>query len=386
MRRFRLMPKIAAAIVSATMIFTTAVPAFADTSTSKALTVNNNQVEFSTSLSLNMQTSADGVTKRIPEKTFNYSIEAGAPVSVSETNKLPIYAGIVTRGSDNKVTAPTISGTTIDSQTVTTNSASVTSKIDFSGITFTKPGIYRYNLTNNDKADSAYTGDGFGMTKYLDVYVTNNGNGGLAISSATLYNPKTSSKNTGFEYSYASTYVKFTKNVEGNQGDHNKAFDFTVNLSNITGLDTLDVNAGTASTGVTDPKSDSDTKEADNISTLSKGTDGSFTHTFKLKHQQYITIDNLPKGYNFSINEDKKALNADGYTVTIPTENTGLTVDASNAKATKSNVTNNLDFTVTNSKGGDVPTGVIFAVAPFAIGAVAIAAFVILKVRKAAKQ
>ncbi len=382
MRRFKLMPKIAAAIVSATMILSGAVPAFADEN--KALTVEGKDVKFATSLSLNMQTSADGVTKRIPTKKFNYSINPGTEVSASGS-QLPIYAGVVNKNSEGKVTAPTISGTTIEAKEVLTNSVSVTSKINFDGITFAKPGIYRYNLTNNDTANSAYTGDGFGMTKYLDVYVTNETNG-LAISSATLTNPNTKSKNTGFEYSYASTYVKFKKNVDGNQGDHNKAFDFNVELSNIDGLDTVDVNVKTDSTGVSDPKTDSDTASADNITTLSKNNDGKFTHTFKLKHQQYVTIDNLPKGYNFSINEDKNELDKDGYSVTIPTENTGLSVDTTNAKATKTNVQNSLDFTVTNYKGGDVPTGVIFAVAPFAIGAVAIAAFVILKVRKAAKQ
>ncbi len=330
MRRFKLMPKIAAAIVSATMILSGAVPAFADEN--KALTVEGKDVKFATSLSLNMQTSADGVTKRIPTKKFNYSINPGTEVSASGS-QLPIYAGVVNKNSEGKVTAPTISGTTIEAKEVLTNSVSVTSKINFDGITFAKPGIYRYNLTNNDTANSAYTGDGFGMTKYLDVYVTNETNG-LAISSATLTNPNTKSKNTGFEYSYASTYVKFKKNVDGNQGDHNKAFDFNVELSNIDGLDTVDVNVKTDSTGVSDPKTDSDTASADNITTLSKNNDGKFTHTFKLKHQQYVTIDNLPKGYNFSINEDKNELDKDGYSVTIPTENTGLSVDTTNAKAT----------------------------------------------------
>lgn len=74
MKRFRFMPKLAAAIVSAAMIFTTAVPAFADDA-NKKLTVNTNKVQFTTKLKLDMKTSADGITKKFLRRLFTIQLQ-----------------------------------------------------------------------------------------------------------------------------------------------------------------------------------------------------------------------------------------------------------------------------------------------------------------------
>lgn len=379
MKRFRFMPKLAAAIVSAAMIFSGAVPAFADDA-NKKLTVNTNKVQFTTKLKLNMRTSAAGITKKIPAKTFHYTIAPGSYVAGSTTTNndgtttvnLPIYAG---------VGKPTIAETKISAnEDVKSDEVSATSEIDFSTVKFTQPGIYRYEITNGDQSDSAYTGD-FGATKRLDISVINS-NTGLVIDAATLSGMDDKGqikKVDGFDFNYATTFVKFTKNVEGNQGDQNKSFDFNVKLENVV--------SNATSVDVYLPGA---------ITATSLTSNDNFTKTYQLKHNQTITIENIPAGASFSVSENKSNLDADGYQAKLSnddiTNKSGVSMKAVTVDNTiydefsKSNLGEGTTFTIINTKEGTVPTGVIFAVAPFAIGAVAIAAFVILKVRKAAKQ
>ena len=377
MKEFRFMPKLAAAIVSVAMIFSGAVPAFAAT-TDGNTTINTagNSVKFNTTLSLSMETLGENVQKRIPAKTFKYTVSPGSAVSSSN----PIYAGVALSDTKSTVTA------TIAAQDVTSNqsSVSVDTTVDFSDVQWPQTGIYRYKVTNTDSATSAYTGSGFGKTMLLDVAVVNDSAGtGYKIDHAALVNTTTnsdgtttSSKSDGFVFNYQSKYMKFTKLVAGNQGDHNKDFQFTLNISGATGLDYLNVTTTSTSTN-------SAAKKSGTID-LTNGSTGDVT--FYLKHDEYVVINNLPAGYHFTVNENKTDLTANGYTPSISATTGTLTVDNNNAKASANNVASSLAFNVTNTKSGSVPTGVIFAVAPFAIGAVAIALFVILKVRKAAKQ
>lgn len=377
MKEFRFMPKLAAAIVSVAMIFSGAVPAFAAT-TDGNTTINTagNSVKFNTTLSLSMETLGENVQKRIPAKTFKYTVSPGSAVSSSN----PIYAGVALSDTKSTVTA------TIAAQNVTSNqsSVSVDTTVDFSDVQWPQTGIYRYNVTNTDSATSAYTGSGFGKTMLLDVAVVNDSAGtGYKIDHAALVNittnsdgTTTSSKSDGFVFNYQSKYMKFTKLVAGNQGDHNKDFQFTLNISGATGLDCLNVTTTSTSTN-------SAAKKSGTID-LTNGSTGDVT--FYLKHDEYVVINNLPAGYHFTVNENKTDLTANGYTPSISATTGTLTVDNNNAKASANNVASSLAFNVTNTKSGSVPTGVIFAVAPFAIGAVAITLFVILKVRKAAKQ
>lgn len=380
MKRFRFMPKLAAAIVSAAMIFSGAVPAFADASSGNT-TINDahNTVTFNTLLGLHMTTLGTNVKKRIPSKTFNYTITPGA---ADNTGTIPVYEGVDLGTSASTATA------TISAQEIGSNQSSVTANttIDFSNVKWPQTGIYRYNVKNTDSATAAYSGAGFGKIMQLDVAVVNDSTGkGYQIDHAALVDTEknkdgttSKTKSSGFEFNYYSKYMKFTKIVAGNQGDHNKEFKFTLNISGAAGLDKLSVQ--TSSTSNTKGA----TKSGDLV--VNDGSTGNVT--FYLKHNDYVIIDNLPAGYNFTLSEDNEALKKDGYTASIPATTESLVVDQNNASASSptGGILNSLSFNVTNTKDGTVPTGVIFAVAPFAIGAVAIAAFVILKVRKAAKQ
>ncbi len=381
MKRFRFMPKLAAAIVSATMIFSGAVPAFADASNGNT-TINDahNTVTFNTLLGLHMTTLGTNVTKRIPSKTFHYTITPG---NADNTGTIPVYQGVDLGTSASNATA------TISAQEIGSNQSSVTANttIDFSNVKWPQTGIYRYNVENTDSETAAYNGAGFKKKMQLDVAVVNDSTGkGYQIDHAALVNTEknkdgttSTTKSSGFEFNYYSKHMKFTKIVAGNQGDHNKEFKFTLNISGAAGLDKLSVQTSSTS-NITGATKSGDLKVNDD------GSTGNVT--FYLKHNDYVIIDNLPAGYNFTLSEDNEALKKDGYTASIPATTESLVVDQNNASASspKGGILNSLSFNVTNTKDGTVPTGVIFAVAPFAIGAVAIAAFVILKVRKAVKQ
>ncbi|MDD6423045.1 MAG: DUF5979 domain-containing protein, partial [Intestinibaculum porci] len=304
------------------------------------------------------------------------------PGAADNTGTIPVYEGVDLGTSASTATA------TISAQEIGSNQSSVTANttIDFSNVKWPQTGIYRYNVKNTDSATAAYSGAGFGKIMQLDVAVVNDSTGkGYQIDHAALVDTEknkdgttSKTKSSGFEFNYYSKYMKFTKIVAGNQGDHNKEFKFTLNISGAAGLDKLSVQ--TSSTSNTKGA----TKSGDLV--VNDGSTGNVT--FYLKHNDYVIIDNLPAGYNFTLSEDNEALKKDGYTASIPATTESLVVDQNNASASSptGGILNSLSFNVTNTKDGTVPTGVIFAVAPFAIGAVAIAAFVILKVRKAAKQ
>lgn len=365
MKRFRFMPKLAAAIVSAAMIFSGAVPAFADDTTTTThpnggnLTLDSQIVKFNTKLTLNVTKSSDAVNITVPAKTISYTIKNG---DADSTN------GILAGVNDDKLS---VSSSVFNSKSVIKNDETTpyviaTSSIDFSKAGFTAAGIYRYKIISQTNFDPAMEGD-FNTTQYIDVVVANTDGKGYAVKDAAMINNAKTSKSDKFQFTYKATYLKFTKNIEGNQADVTKRFIFGMTLSDLTQPVTLTYNNVTSTNSTVLP-------------TTLTPTSGTVSQNFSLTRGSSVTVDNIPYGYSFDINE-----NPDGYTPTVKSNDINDS-ELANDHLTKSNINSKIEFTVTNTKGGTVPTGVIFAVAPFAIGAVAIAAFVILKVRKAAKQ
>lgn len=389
MKRFRFMPKLAAAIVSAAMIFTTAVPAFAEetsTPTGTTTSVTGGSMTFNKYLIIPKDAN-------VPNTTFDFSIAAGTAISATSTTQ-EVKAGInatnvsitdpsfassdsTTTSAPDDVTMPT--GTKIATKAVTVN---------FSNVTFTSTGIYRYIVTEKAKNSAFIITE---ASKALDVYVTRDDAGLLKIQAYVLHSIKTratvlkdtaDAKESGFVNTYNAHDLGFGKLSSGNQRNPDDEFSFTLSISNALKNNTFAVH--TDSTNTKNPTS------------ITTGDTGSQTVTVYLKAGQRFAVYGLNDGASYSVKENANDL---GYTLTGATFAEGnydtITNDGtesstaialSNNTMADSNLTKNAEFTFTNTKQGTVPTGVIFAVAPFAIGAVAIAAFVILKVRKAAKQ
>lgn len=107
MKRFRFMPKLAAAIVSAAMIFSGAVPAFADGTTTNPnggnLTVGEkkNHVYFDAIVELQVEKSSNNVKTKVPNKKFTYTVSNGAEETNIKAGTLsdPISSVSATLGS-----------------------------------------------------------------------------------------------------------------------------------------------------------------------------------------------------------------------------------------------------------------------------------------------
>lgn len=211
----------------------------------------------------------------VPNATFSYTVSIPTdaemtslpnPEDTNETN-LTIRKGI---GN------PTVSDTTFaagdqtyDSvQSVRTNKSSTaydaktedqvdgldgshkyakrTSEVDFSSVTYSEPGVYRYKITEND-----ITGEKAGFTKdstprYLDVYVESDNSGKLSITGYVFHTANSQQakgsttgsnnpdgKNKGFTNKYETHDLTLTKNVTGNQGFRDQYFKFHVNITNL---------------------------------------------------------------------------------------------------------------------------------------------------------
>ena len=148
----------------------------------------------------------------VPNATFAFTIAPGAAISADTSDNQtmqvlpgvgsPTIADVTFAPSDSTATA---AGTNIDvartnaqrggsaGDTVQLDSgekyATKQATVDFSGVTFDEPGIYRYIITETASADHAAAGivHDTDTDRVLDVYVTDDGNGALVVSGYVLH-------------------------------------------------------------------------------------------------------------------------------------------------------------------------------------------------------
>ena len=201
-----------------------------------------------------------------PAVVFTYTLSPAddndIPATVT-TDTLKVYKG--TLPTTATATATFTQGTTFTSGTSgdgITDSAdkkyvSAEAKFDFSGVTFTEPGVYRYRVS--ETVPDGYTLKSINNERTLDVYVIDT-NGVLSVSNAILYDqvittapyaseadmpnytyvdPQANekvvdnltdngSKSEGYINEYDSYDLTLEKTVTGNQGSKDKYFKFTV--------------------------------------------------------------------------------------------------------------------------------------------------------------
>ena len=118
----------------------------------------------------------------VPNATFSYTITAGTAVP-AKGNIPEVKAGIgtVTISATAFAAGDTTSTESNSIVTLATDQkyAKTEAIVDFSSVTFEEPGIYRYKITENDTTEPGITKDY--NTLYLDVYVTSDDDGKLAI-------------------------------------------------------------------------------------------------------------------------------------------------------------------------------------------------------------
>lgn len=360
-------------------------------------------------------------TEAIPAVTFTYSIASGNAVAATETTSA-VTAGPVVTGDGGVQTAPTIGSAEFVGGETTTDSAAdgitlasgkkyakKTVNVDFSGITFSEVGTYRYVITESvevngasydtdsvvvretyntpDTADDAIlytvsqdtqTGSGATpRTRYMDVYVMQ-GDSGLevsyvlhetaAVGTVDTAGGSVSDKSAGIVNSVSSHNLTFGKEVTGNQGSKNQYFTFTLTLG---GLPT----AGEKyAVNLTNAESSPDGHTNYNVITAaSDGSPVTATAVFYLKDGQYITVQGLPDNFTYQLSEDNAGytpldIDNDNIAGGITAANNASGVAHTDPVASETGVTRSIRTGFTNERNGIIPTGLLLTVTPFVVG------------------
>lgn len=341
----------------------------------------------------------------IPHETFSFTIQSGtAQPATSSTvavhagpNPSAVVIGTASFVSNDATTAGT-PGNTADT---TKKYAEKTVNVNFEGVTFNEPGIYRYLVKETAGTTAGMTYDN--RTLSLDVYVIDN-NGTLEVNQYVLHEGQgtISSNNTsgsdgqetkvaGFVNSTTSHKIEFGKEVTGNQGSKDKYFAVKIQLTPdathvIADNSTFPVDMTAAETqptpsAATNPAYTAEAMaEKNNVNVLTGGQlKGG--HTFYLKDGQYITVKGLPDGVTYTVTEapeDYTQIN--GITATVSGDANKVYSDS-----TTDILSGDIKTGFTNNKDGVIPAGVLLTIAPFAIGLLlfgALAVFLIARKKR----
>lgn len=348
----------------------------------------------------------------VPNATFSYTVTPGEPVNYAGTNNVAVYAGIVPEGGITASVAFSSDSNTQDNtgdEAITTDTtkkyATGTISLNFSGVQFKEPGIYRYVLTEDD-AEEGELGAGISCVgdyeKTLDVYVMDT-NGTLAVQDYVLYttdpdDDDTIEKSDGFINEYSSQSLSFAKRVTGNQGSKDKYFKFTVTITNASGA-TLNINgdksnfetttransatATTYTTAVMNAANTVDQSTADGQQLVIASDSASYD--FYLQDGQYITLDGLPKGAGYVVTEANEEYTS---TVTEDADGKKFTYNSIEFKDAASGTIGTADVATgfTNNKDGSIPTGVILSIAGPAVVGLAVIGGLIFMIIKRKKE
>lgn len=302
----------------------------------------------------------------VPNVTFGFTIAAGEAVVATDSTPA-IYKGIGTptvgtaifTSDDSKNTVAgkpsDVAGSPTDGFKYVTKEVTV----NFSNVSFSAPGIYRYIITETAPTQDGITIEGHN-TRTLDVYVeyAENSDTALAVTHYVLHddtgNPNTATKSDGFTNTYATSNLTLEKQVTGNQGDRDKYFEFTVNIT--------DAVAGTVySVDLTDATWSS--TSSPNPTELTVGESGAVSGTFYLKDDESIVIQGLTEDTSYTIAETSYA--NDGYKTEYKIDSEA-SVEA-NTTTAKIMGTSDHKVIFTNDKSGTVPTGILLETAPYVV-------------------
>ena len=314
----------------------------------------------STTIVKNLVVDADA---NIPDVTFSYSLRRGTAVQATDSNIeiLVSESGGGTIGTaefSNADTTNTIAGlpTDEDHSSPTTGKKYVQKSVSITlpKTSFTKPGVYRYEITETNSNLPGVTYDPDSI-RYLDVFVVADESDVLHVQNYVFRKAAT---NIGLDGKYVSNpdekssgYINtltqydfdFSKTISGNQGDKNKRFNFILNITGANpGVYPVETNDVTG-----------------NPTSITVGANGTATGEYSLTNGSTVKVTGLNEGAVCTVTEDE-----DDYTPTY-------SLDGGNAVSGNSRaVTLNSDHSVafTNTRNGIIPTGIIMTIAPFAIG------------------
>lgn len=284
----------------------------------------------------------DGVLS--PSTTFTFQVSKGQPTTPSEEKDgLHVYEG--------KMDGLTDTATVTYDNNSTTTDKTKTVNIDFSKVSYDKPGIYRYTVSEQQGNVPGVTYDTKQYT--VDVYVLTQTDGTYKPQYiVSNENGSTSKKPVKFDNTIQTTSLKVTKKVTGNAGDKNKEFTFSIVLNDAN--QTKNYTTGSVTMTITKKDNSSSTVQ---IPVTNTSTD------FKLKDGESATIDKLPQGIQYEVNE----VSEDGYaqSATINKDTTKTATEEYTLKGLVTTDNTPDEIVVTNTKNSTTPTGVAMTVAPY---------------------
>lgn len=339
----------------------------------------------------------------VPNATFNFSItgdSTGKPATADTLAIIPVNSTTVsgTPTIGTAVFAPTDTkydtpqqlqsdldgnlGNRLDPVTLGTGQsyAKHTVSVDFSGVKFKEPGVYRYYIqeTTQDSASiDVKDEDG----KYLDVYVehmTSGDNAGkLQVTGYVLHNDNgtvsadgshlaENTKDGGFLNEYLTRDLTFSKTVSGNQASRDKYFKFTVVITGGSEGDKINVDLSHADASIAANPNPATTQisEAYTAPTvLTLGAGGTVTQDFYLQGGQSIVLKGIANGAAYSVTEVQEDYSP---SVAVTGDTEGVTTTGNNSAA-DTHITADTTAAFTNTRQGTVPTGIMMTVVPGAL-------------------
>ena len=285
--------------------------------------------------------------------------------------------------------APTTASVVFNNATPASNQVEQTQDVDFSGMSFDKPGDYTYVLAEASTTDSAYPVDStdrytavLQVRNDLDANGVPTGNFTVTMIVKDKDNNKVTASGGKFPAPFTSAasasnfgHIALEKTVKGNAADLNEYFAYTITLGG-TGTHTI--------TGL-----DASTPAGSNPSTITGGT----ATTIYVKHGQKILIgqegtgqsafDTIPVGTTYSIAEAANGYTAE-YSVNGGTAVSSDTLSGGTITAAENSVA------FTNTKTQQIATGILTTVIPYilliAIGVGGTLAYMTLKEKKEAQK
>lgn len=368
----------------------------------------------------------------VPNATFTYAVTAGNAKAYDVAGKkFQVLAGvdadkitmagvggtaeaaaaantIVFRQGDGSDTHDTTKDAYVKDLAAGKKYALKTATLDFSAVQFTEPGVYRYIITE-DGTNHGITNDA-DLTRVLDVYVNDASadvdgtfTKKLTIAGYVLHSnvddepdvsagenfgstgAYTDKKSQGFTNSYDTSDLTLRKQVTGNQASRDKYFEFTLNIAAAQPNTKYDVVIDDADAT---SKANAATIDANagqtNVTSITTDGAGKATQKFYLQHGQQITIQGLAKDTTYTVTENTEDYKSTANTKDTPVVDTKADTEAAPVDGTI--VSTDLTTGFLNTRDGVIPTGVIMAVAPFAVVTILGGAGVVTMVMKKNKK
>lgn len=287
-----------------------------------------------------------GATQVTIHKTYKLVGDGSNP---AETFTLEQVGDGVVSESDAASAPPlgTITGAAFNAGEATTDG--VTHEITVMLPSYEKVGVYTYTLkeVNNNNAGVSY----FANDITLVVTVVNGENGTLRIAGVhTQGIGEGTEKSDTFVNTYSAGTLNVSKEVQGNLGDKSKYFEFKVTLTGEEGKTYAESFTVSGGSNEANPK------------TIKIGEET----TFLLKHDETISIANIPYKVSYTVTETA----VEGYETTKTGDSGTINAAAQTAA-------------FTNTKNGSVDTGISLDSLPYILMLVVVgAAIVVVSTRK----